>query len=487
MSNLLEDRIRKRDNWEKRMGVKYPSRFEKKHSSQIIQTCAGNDNVSVAGRIIKIRKLGRIAFMDIKDDTGIVQVSFTVIVLGNSDYKFYLNNLDIGDIIGVHGKISITQREQKTVEVSECILLSKALKIIPYNCNKIKSAEFRVRHRYLDLLINDETKKLLETRNRLIKYLRYYLEHREFFEVETPILQSVATGASAKPFVTHHNSLDMTLFLRIGHEPYLKRLMVGGYEKLFEIGKCFRNEGIDASRLQEFTLLEYYVAYWNYKDNICFVHDMIQACVKHLLGDLEVEYQGIKIDFSGDWPEITYRDLILRYTTIDIDITITYEDLIHEIKNKEIDIDFNNYVTYSSLLDALYKKFARVHIIQPTFVTEYPTELVCLSRRCDDKPNRLELFQLVVNSWELIKAYSELVDPIEQKERFEEQTRMREAGDEEAMYADDEFVSCMEYGMPIMSGAGLGIDRFLGILCNVTNIRDTVYFPLIKPKKERIN
>lgn len=482
MDKYYEMRLEKRKNWQEKMGFLYPNKFFKSHSAvQLNKEAEGS--VSFAGRIMTIRKMGKIAFMDVKDDTGIMQLSFIRDDIGLDDFKFYLNNLDIGDIIGVLGEVRLSQLKQKVLKIESCVLLSKALRIIPNSYKKINSSEFRTRQRYLDLLVNDNTWNVFEMRSKLVKYIRNYLENQNFMEVETPVLQPVATGASAKPFVTHHNVMDISLYLRIGHEPYLKRLMVGGYEKIFEIGKCFRNEGIDASRLQEFTLLEYYAAYWNYKDNMIFVQDMIRSAVEFLTGKTCVTYQGINIDFSGKWQEVTFRELLRNYLNIDIDMITTFDDLVEEIIHRNIDVEYQNYVTYSALLDVLYKKFCRIHIIQPTFVTEYPTELVCLSRKCDDKPERLELFQLVVNSWELIKAYSELVDPIEQRERFEEQNKMREAGDEVAMAADEEYVICMEYGMPIMSGAGLGIDRLLGIICDITNIRDTIYFPPVRPLK----
>ncbi|WP_130807457.1 lysine--tRNA ligase [Senegalia massiliensis] len=483
MNNIFESRLIRRNNWKDRECGLYPNQFEKSHSAKDLNSFNADERVSFAGRISKIRNLGKIAFMDIKDYSGMFQVSFTVDDLGDKEYKFYLNNLDTGDIIGVMGEIYSTKGNQKTLRVEECYLLSKALRIVPSSYEKFNSAELCVRQRYLDLLVNDDTRKRFELRSKMISLIRKYLDEEHFMEVETPILQPVAIGAAARPFKTYHNSLDIPLFLRIGHEPYLKRLMVGGYERIYEIGKCFRNEGIDPSRLQEFTLLEYYVAYWNYKDNMKFMQKMLQEIIIKLMGSTKVTYQGIEIDFAGEWPEVTFRELLIKYVDIDIDEVTTYEELVSDIQKKNLDIEYDKYFTYSSLLDALYKKYSRIHVIQPTFVTEYPTELVCLSRTCDDNPKRLELFQLIVNSWELIKAYSELVDPIEQKERFEEQKKMREAGDEVASEADEEYVLCMEYGMPIMSGIGLGIDRLLAILTNVTNIRDTIYFPPVKPMR----
>lgn len=482
MSNSVYDyRLTKRNNWIENKKEKYPSRFEKTHNAINVKTLIDGEYVSFAGRLIKIRNLGRITFLQIKDHTESVQVSLDINSIGKQEYTLITSNLDIGDYIGVAGKVYTTKTQEKTIKIDKCSLLSKALRPLPEQYGGLNDPESRIRQRYLDLLANEETWKRFELRNNLIKFIRGYLEKNDFFEVETPVLQPVATGASARPFVTHHHTMDIDLFLRIAHEPYLKRLMVGGYERIFEIGKCFRNEGIDPSRLQEFTLLEYYAAYWDYKDNMKFMQTMIQDAVKSLKGSYKVEYQDKLIDFQGEWPEITFRDLLVDYTGIDINIVTSLDSLKNEIKSKELDIDVNLYVSYSSLLDALYKKFSRPNIIQPTFVTRYPTELVCLSRRCDDDPSKLELFQLVVNSWELIKAYSELVDPIEQSERFNEQTRLIEAGDEEAMMADEEYVLCMEYGMPIMSGIGLGIDRLLGILTNVKNIRDTIYFPPVRP------
>jgi lysyl-tRNA synthetase class 2 len=329
--------------------------------------------------------------------------------------------------------------------------------------------------------VNPETWQRFAVRNNVLNGIRTYLTSHNFFEVETPILQIASSGASARPFATHHNALDIPLYLRIAPETYLKRLMAGGYERVYELGKCFRNEGVDGSHLQEFTMMEYYVAYWNFRDNMAFIQGMIQDLVMRITGSLTVEYQGTTLDFSGEWPEITYRELLLKDTGIDLDLIETLDDLQQAIRDKGLDFQLEQYVGLGALIDALYKKYSRPNLIQPMFLTMHPSEVVPLARRSDDNPNTLDMFQVVVNSWELVKAYSELIDPVEQHQRLLEQRELAAKGDDEAMMLEDDFIVCMEYGMPPMSGLGLGVDRLITLLTNSKNIRDVVYFPSLRP------
>jgi lysyl-tRNA synthetase, class II len=460
----------------------YANRFDKQHNcAHLTQLADGTEHVSTAGRIMSMRNMGKLTFIHIQDHTAKFQCSLNRGVLGDADYDLLIDTLDIGDFIGVEGEIFTTQRGEKTLRAHTCQLLSKALRPLPEKWHGLTDPELKVRQRYLDLLTNEETRKRFEVRQQVIRYLRTYLEKHDFLEVETPILQSTASGASARPFITHHRALDLPLYLRIAHETYLKRLTVGGYERIFEIGKCFRNEGVDPSHLQEFTMLEYYVAYWDYRDNMRFIQSLLQNLLVEVLGTSTIHYQGKAIDFAGEWPEITFRHLLLQDTGIDIDHYRDLTSLKKGIQQQGLALDLDHYISYGSLLDGLYKKYARPKLVQPIFVTHQPKELAPLARSSDEEASKLNMFQLVVNSWEIVKAYSELVDPVEQRELLLEQARLAEAGDEEAMMLDEDFILSMEYGMPIMSGLGLGIDRLLTLLTDAKSIRDVVYFPSLRP------
>jgi len=478
-------RLGKLKGWVDSGKASYPGKFDKTHAcADAVALEDGTADVKCAGRIVAIRKIGKIAFGHIRDHSGKLQISFHVKTLGKEEYDFLLKHLDVGDYLGVTGEMFTTRTGEKTLNLSGCELLAKGLRPLPEKWHGLIDPELRTRQRYLDLLANEETWQRFGVRNKVIKLIRSYLETNDFFEVETPILQIASSGASARPFATHHNALDIPLYLRIAPETYLKRLMVGGYERVYEIGKCFRNEGVDASHLQEFTMLEYYAAYWNYRDNMKFIQAMIQKMVEEVNGSLVLEYQGTKLDFSGDWPEVTYRDLIFENTGIDLDKVETLEDLKKQITEKKLDMQLDQYVGLGGLMDGLYKKYSRGKLVQPMFLTMHPSELVPLARRNDDDPRKLDMFQVVVNTWEIVKAYSELVDPVEQRSRLLDQRALAEAGDEEAMMLEEDFILCMEYGMPPMSGLGLGIDRITTMLTDSKNIRDVIYFPSLRPVEQ---
>ncbi|HHT9121383.1 MAG TPA: lysine--tRNA ligase [Candidatus Wunengus sp. YC63] len=480
--NYYDIRFSKLESWASQRLPRYPERFEKSHTCVEMKDLPdGASEISCAGRIIAIREMGKLTFAHIQDHTGRIQFALNVNTIGEDEYKFLLKHLDVGDYVGVRGSMFTTKKGERTLKVTNCVLLAKSLRPLPEKWHGLVDHELRARQRYLDLLSNEDTRQRFIVRNKVIKFIRRYVESFDFFEVDTPILQSASSGASARPFVTHHNALDIPLYLRIAPETYLKRLMVGGYERVYELGKCFRNEGIDASHLQEFTMLEYYAAYWNYRDNMQFIQTMIQEMVREVAGSLTIEYQGTTINFSGKWPEITYRDLVLADTGIDLDLIATLDQLKDEVRSKGMDLPIDQYVGLGSLIDALYKKFSRPKLIQPMFLTMHPSELVPLARRSDAEPRKLDMFQVLVNSWEVVKAYSELVDPAEQRTRLLEQRVLAEAGDEEAMMLEEDFILCMEYGMPPMSGLGLGVDRMITLLSNSKNIRDVIYFPSLRP------
>lgn len=316
--------------------------------------------------------------------------------------------------------------------------------------------------------------------------MRRYLEDRGYIEIETPVLLDKASGAAARPFVSHHNALDMDVYLRIAPETYLKRAIVGGFTKVFEFARCFRNEGMDASHLQDFTMLEGYCAYYNYKDNMVFLQGMLCSVIQKLFGDTKIETDGKVIDFAGQWPVVTFRDLILQDCGIDISLCQSSAQLLEEIRARNIRLESETELSVlgrGNLIDLLYKKVSRPRLISPTFLVEHPKALSPLARANDENPDIVDRFQLVINGAEVINAYSELVDPVDQKNRLMEQARLKAAGDDEAMVMDDDYIRAMEYGMPPISGWGMGVDRMLQVLLGEKNIRELILFPLMRPSE----
>lgn len=333
--------------------------------------------------------------------------------------------------------------------------------------------------------MNEDSRERFMFRSKLIWEIRKYLNSKGYTEIETPILNNKASGAMARPFVTHHNALDIDLYLRIAPETYLKRAIIGGFTKVYEFARCFRNEGMDTTHLQDFTMLEGYGAYMNYRDNMKFLREMIQEVVMNLFGKLEIKINGEVVDLSGEWESVTMRDLILRYCPIDIKEANTKEKLLEKIKTEKLDIDSEvplESLGYGNLVDQLYKKVARCHVVKPIFLTEHPISLSPLARANDFDSSLTDRFQLVINGAEIINAYSELVDPIEQEKRLIEQAELKNNGDDEAMMMDRDYINAMEYGMPPISGWGIGIDRLVQILTDAENIKDCVLFPLMKPE-----
>ena len=464
----------------------YPERFEITHELKDAMLLEdATTNVRVAGRIILMRKMGKMSFLTIGDIEGKIQISLKLDVLGEESYNNFKSFYDLGDFIGVEGEVFTTHTGEKTIRASHIEFLGKALKPLPEKFHGVEDIETIYRQRYLDLITNDESKKKFLFRSRFIKEIRRYLDELGYIEIETPILNNKASGASAKPFITHHNALDIDLYLRIAPETYLKRAIVAGYTKVFEIARCFRNEGMDATHLQDFTMIEGYGAYLNYKDNMKLLREMLQTIIMNLFGTLNITIEGREVDLSGEWGSVSFRDLILKYADIDINIANTKEKLLDAINDKNIVIESEvalEDLGFGNLVDQLYKKVARPHLVNPVFLVEHPTDLSPLARANDDNPNIVDRFQLVINGAEIINAYSELVDPQEQEKRLLEQAELKEAGDEEAMPMDYDYIEAMEYGMPPISGWGMGIDRIIQLLTNSDNIKDVILFPLMRPK-----
>ena len=440
--------------------------------------------VSVAGRIMTKRRKGKVCFMHIQDRDGQIQLYVRKDTIGEEAYEIVKKG-DIGDIIGIKGTVFMTNTGECSIKVSEYTHLTKALRPLPEKFHGLTDQDAVYRERHLDLIMNDDAKKRFVLRTKFIRLMREFLDTHEFLEVDTPVLQNTASGATAKPFITHHNALDMDVYLRISPELTLKKLIIGGFSNVYEIARDFRNEGMDANHLQDFTMVEGYSAYWCYRDNMKFLREMIIYILSKLFdGNLNIKIGEQEIDFGGEWQVVSFRDLILKDCGIDIDKFETAESLLAEIKAKGIKLEADNLeqLGRGNLIDTLYKKVSRPNIINPTYLIEHPIDLSPLARSNDENPKLTDRFQLVVNGQEIINGYSELVDCDEQERRFIEQAELKANGDEEAMSIDTEYIRAMQYGMPPISGWGLGIDRFLQFLTNSDNIRDVVLYPLMKPR-----
>ena len=466
----------------------YPDKYDITNSiKEAREIPDGAKDVAIAGRIVFLRKMGKLSFLRIRDIEASIQVSFQLDLLGEDNYKFFKSCIDVGDFIGVKGEIVTTQTGEKTLRAHSFEFLGKALRPLPEKFHGLADQEMKYRNRYVDLIMNEDARERFLFRSKLIWEIRNFLNSNGYIEIETPILNNKASGAMAKPFVTHHNALDIDLYLRIAPETYLKRAIIGGFTKVYEFARCFRNEGMDTTHLQDFTMLEGYGAYLNYRDNMKFLREMIQSVVMNLFGKLEITINGEVIDISGEWDSISMRDLILKYCPIDIYECDTKEKLLNKIEKLNLEIDSETPLSelgYGNLVDQLYKKTARCHIVEPVFLIEHPISLSPLARANDDNKNITDRFQLVINGAEIINAYSELVDPIEQEKRLIQQAELKSNGDEEAMMMDRDYISAMEYGMPPISGWGIGIDRLVQILTDAPNIKDCVMFPLMKPEDE---
>ena len=466
----------------------YPERYETNYTLKEASTLEdGIKDVRVAGRIVFMRKMGKLSFLKLRDIEGDLQVSIKIDLVGEEKYKFFKTMIDLGDFIGVVGEIFTTQTGEKTLRADDFTFLGKALKPLPEKFHGVTDPEICYRNRYLDLIMNESTRKRFLLKYEFIKEIRRFLEDDGYIEIETPVLSNKASGASARPFTAHHNALDIDVYLRIAPETYLKRAVVGGFTKVFEFARCFRNEGIDATHLQDFTMLECYAAYYNYKDNMILLENMLKTVIQKVFGTLQVTINDKVVDLSKKWETVSFRDLILKYADIDIKKFNTKESLLAEIKNKKISFETEDDIEtlgFGNLVDALYKKVARPSLIEPTFLIEHPIELSPLARANDEDKTLTDRFQLVINGAEIINAYSELVDPMDQETRLLHQAELKANGDTEAMMMDYDYINAMEYGMPPISGWGMGIDRVLQVLTGVDNIKDNILFPLMRPEEK---
>jgi len=436
--------------------------------------------VSLAGRVLSKRKMGKMMFFHIFDEKGSLQIFADVASLGKDEFKDLSNEMKIGFIVGITGSVFFTRTGEKTVNATNLEILTPSQKPLPEKFHGLINVETRYRQRYLDLIANEESRNVFRVRSQILRLIRNFLEINGFSEVETPIFQKSPCGASANPFITHHDAKGVDLYLRISPETFLKQLIVGGMDRIYEIGKNFRNEGIDVSHLQEFTMLEWYASYWNYKANIDFSKNLINHVVENTYGTDKIEYQGNIFDFSS-WQTVSYRELVLADSGIDVLAYTDSSSLILAMKEKGINLDGVDFSTsLGVLIDKLYKKVSRPKLIQPTVLVNHPAVLIPLAKRNDENDQLIDSFQILINGWEIAKGYSELADPDLQRRLLEEQSLSRLAGDKEAMFLDEDFLLSLEYGMPPVSGVGIGIDRLTSILTNQKNLNDVIFFPLMR-------
>jgi lysyl-tRNA synthetase, class II len=434
-----------------------------------------------------LRDMGKMTFATLQDETGRMQIALRENEMAEGRYAQALELVDLGDIIGIEGERFATKTGEPTVLVRDWNMLTKALKQPPEKWHGIADQETAWRQRYLDLMSNRETMERFQQRSLFVRLLREFYWSKDFTEVETPVLVNAASGALANPFVTHHDAYDMDVFLRIAPETYLKECLIGGFDRVFEVARCFRNEGLDPSHLQDFTMVEHYASYWDYTHNMAFTEELFATILKDLLGTLKIkipdrEGKIREVDFTPPWPRLSIRDSIKGSSGIDIEESNSKSALLEAMKKKSIQLDVTvDELGYGSLVDQLYKKVARPKIVMPTFLTEHPIELSPLARRNDANPRLTDRFQLVVGGWEIVNAYSELVDPVDQAKRFDDQSKAAAGGDSEAHRKDDDFVKALEYGCPPASGWGMGVDRFVALMTRQGNLRDVVLFPLMKP------
>ena len=484
IDEIRKNRIKKLEAIRKTGFLVHPGKTRRSH--KIIEVLENFSKISKAkkevilvGRIRTLREHGRATFLHIDDGSGKIQAFFREDRLGEKGYKFFLDNFDIGDFIEVRGILIKTKRGEKTIEVSDYKILAKSLLPLPEKWHGLKDIEERYRKRYLDLIFNLETKKKFGLRSKIIKEIRNFLEKEGFLEVETPILQPIYGGAKARPFKTHLNALDLDLYLRIAPELYLKRLLVGGFEKIYEVGRVFRNEGVDRFHNPDFTILEFYWAYADYKDLMKFTERMFENLLKKTFKTLKIKYEGKEISFKAPWPRIEFNQILKKYTKINLD-EIHFKAL-KEVAEK-LGLEAPKGSQKSEIADEIYKKICLPKIQQPTFIINHPLGSFPLAKQLEGNPKKLANFQLVVAGWELINAFSELNDPIEQRRRFEEQEKLFKAGFEEAQRTDEGFLEALEYGMPPAAGFGLGIDRLVALLTNSHSLREVILFPTMKPK-----
>ena len=456
-------------------------RFERDHYTSDIHEHFDElegKTVRLAGRMMSKRIMGKASFSDMTDRYGRLQLYIKRDNVGEDVYKGY-KKFDIGDIIGIEGEVFRTQKGEISVAVTELTLLSKNLNPLPEKWHGLKDTDMRYRQRYVDLIVNPGVRDTFEKRSAIVREIRNFMDSRGFMEVETPCLNTIPGGAAARPFITHHNALDIDMYLRIATELHLKRLIVGGLERVYEIGRIFRNEGMDTRHNPEFTTIELYQAYTDYQGMMDITEDMVIHVCEKVLGSTKVMYQGVEIDFSKGWKRMTMAEAVKEYAGIDF-MALSPEEALEAVKAKGLEIEPGK-ESWGDLMAQCYDEYVEANLMQPTFITDYPVEISPLAKRKPSDPRLTERFECFIYGRELCNAFSELNDPIDQKERFERQVALRAAGDEEAGMMDEDFINALEYGMPPTGGMGMGIDRLVMFLTDAASIRDVLLFPTMKP------
>ena len=463
----------------------YPARCVRSHAIgdvveryQSLQPAeAGSESVTIVGRLIAVRRMGKAIFFDLLDGSDRIQGHATADAGGNERYEM-LCKADIGDFLQVSGVPFRTQRGELSVAVEEWILLAKSLRPLPEKWHGLKDVELRYGHRALDLIASPETREAFIRRSKMISALRRFLDDRGFLEVETPILQPIPGGANARPFITHHNTLDIDLYLRIAVELYLKRLVIGGLEKVYELGRDFRNEGVSTQHNPEFTMLEIYEAYTDYEGIMQLAEDLICDVIQQIVGTMCFPYQGNEIDFTAPWIRVTMEEIVERETGVSVKEAST-EEISRQAEGKGLKLPD---APRGVLIEHLFKTYVERKLIQPTIVKDHPVEISPLSKRKKEREDLVERFELFIGGMEIANAFTELNDPLEQRLRFEEQERLREKGDEEAQRVDEDFLFALEHGMPPTGGIGIGVDRLAMLLTDAASIRDVILFPTLRRK-----
>lgn len=446
------------------------------HAQEIVEgfDALEGKTVRVAGRIMAIRGHGKAGFANLRDMSGQIQLYLRQDIIGDEAYDL-VHQIDLGDIIGVEGEVFRTRTGEISIKAAVVSFLTKALRPLPEKWHGLKDVEIRYRQRYLDLIVNPDVKRAFLVRSRMIQALRRILDSRGFLEVETPMMHSIPGGAAARPFITHHNALDMKLYMRIAPELYLKRLIVGGFEKIYELNRVFRNEGIDIKHNPEFTLLELYQAFADYDTVMKLTEEVTAAVAQEVLGTMKITYQGQEIDLTPPWRRISMADAVRQYSGIDFSVIHTVEEARKAADS--IGVHYEPGYGVGGILNEIFEEKVEEHLIQPTFIVRYPTEKSPLAKRCQDDPEYTDRFEAFIFSREIANGFSELNDPMDQKQRFLEQVAQREMGDTEAHLMDEDFVTALEYGMPPTGGLGIGIDRLAMFLTDTYSIRDVILFP----------
>ena len=452
------------------------------HSTDIkenFETLEGQ-KVSVAGRLMSKRGMGKAVFCDLQDGKGRIQLYVRIDELGEEPFARF-KKLDIGDVVGVEGEVFKTKRGEISVKASGVTLLSKSLIPLPEKFHGLTDKETRFRQRYVDLIMNEDVRRTFEIRTKFIRHVREFMDNRGYMEVETPVLNTISGGATARPFVTHHNTLDIDMYMRIATELPLKRLIVGGFERVYEIGRIFRNEGMDPKHNPEFTTIELYQAYADFNDMMDLFEDLLTSAVQKLLGTYQLEWQGEQLDLTPGWPRLPMHEAVKQYTGLDFMAIASDEEAVAAAKSIGVELPETADPTWGNALYEVFDQRVEEKLVQPTFITMHPVDVSPLAKRSPKDPRLTERFELFICRSEMGNAFSELNDPIDQRERFQKQVELRDKGDDEAGMMDEDFITALEYGLPPTGGLGIGIDRCVMMLTNSDSIREVILFPTMKP------